>query len=46
LVERATNLLPPVDWQTVQTMLSTGALMQVTDTKATNAMRFYRVRTQ
>jgi len=46
VVEQATNLAPPVLWQTVQTLSSTGALMQVTDSKATNAMRFYRARTQ
>jgi hypothetical protein len=46
VVEQATNLAPPVTWRSVQTLISTGALMQVTDTKATNAMRFYRTRTQ
>jgi hypothetical protein len=45
LIEQTTNLVPPVTWQTVRTILSTGALMQVTDPRATNAMRFYRVRT-
>jgi len=46
VLEQTTNLAPSVTWQTVQSVLSTGALMQVTDTRATNAMRFYRVRTQ
>ncbi len=46
VVEQATNLAPPVVWKTVQTLSSTGAWMQVTDSKATNAMRFYRARTQ
>jgi hypothetical protein len=46
VVEQTTNLVPPVTWQTVQSVLSTGAWMQITDTRATNAMRFYRVRTQ
>jgi len=46
VVEQTTNLVPPVTWRTVQSVFSTGALMQVTDTRATNAMRFYRVRTQ
>lgn len=46
VVEQTTNLAPPVTWQTVQSVVSTGALMRVTDTRATNAMRFYRVRTQ
>ncbi len=45
LIEQTTNLVPPVTWQTVRTILSTGALMQVLDPRATNAMRFYRVRT-
>ncbi|MBE0541357.1 MAG: PKD domain-containing protein [Verrucomicrobia bacterium] len=45
LIEQTTNLVPPVTWQTVRTILSTGALMQVMDPRATNAMRFYRVRT-
>jgi hypothetical protein len=46
LVQQATNLSPPVTWQTIQTLASTSALMQATDTKATNVMKFYRVRTQ
>jgi hypothetical protein len=46
VVEQATNLAPPVTWQTVQALISTGAVVQVTDTKATNAMRFYRTRMQ
>jgi hypothetical protein len=46
VVEQTTNLALPVTWQTVQTLVSTGALMQITDTRATNAMRFYRMRTQ
>ena len=46
VVEQTTNLIPPVTWQTVQSVLSTGALMQVTDNQATNDMRFYRVRKQ
>jgi hypothetical protein len=44
VVEQATNLAPPITWQAVQTLISTGAVMQVTDTKATNTMRFYRNR--
>jgi len=43
-VEQATNLAPPVVWSTVQSPRSTGQVMQVTDTSATNDMRFYRVR--
>jgi hypothetical protein len=46
VVEQATNLAPPVTWQTVQTLISTGSVMQVTDTKVTNSMRFYRTRMQ
>jgi hypothetical protein len=46
VVEQTTNLAAPVTWQTVNTLFSTGAVMQVTDTKATNAARFYRVRSQ
>jgi hypothetical protein len=45
IVEQTTNLAPPVVWRTVATLSSTGDLVQVTDTKATNAARFYRVRT-
>jgi PKD repeat protein len=43
-VEQATNLVPPVVWTAVQSVFSTGQVMQVTDTAATNDMRFYRVR--
>jgi len=46
VVEQTTNLAPPVTWQTVQTLISTGSVVQVTDTKATNTMRFYRTRMQ
>ena len=46
VVDQTTNLAPPVMWQTVQTLMSTGAVMLAADTKATNTMRFYRVRTQ
>jgi hypothetical protein len=42
-VEQATNLAAPVTWQTVATASGTSTL-QVVDTAATNAMRFYRVR--
>jgi len=45
VVEQTTNLVPPVTWQTVQTLTSTGEVMQVTHTKGTNEMRFYRART-
>lgn len=46
VVEQTTNLAPPTTWQTVQALISTGAVTQVTDSKATNAMRFYRTRMQ
>lgn len=43
-VERATNLAPPVAWQTLTTLTSTGQVMQVLDASATNATRCYRTR--
>jgi hypothetical protein len=43
-VEQTTNLVLPVVWTTVRSPRSTGQVMQVTDTSATNDMRFYRVR--
>jgi hypothetical protein len=46
VVEQATNLTPPVIWQTVATVYGQGKLAQVTDTGATNAARFYRARSQ
>ncbi len=46
VVEQTTNLAPPINWQPVQTLISTGDLIEVTDPKATNAMRFYRTRRQ
>lgn len=44
VVQQATNLVAPVTWQTVSTVSSTGSVIQITDKKATNAMRFYRVK--
>jgi len=44
VVQQATNLAAPVTWQTVSTISSTGSVMQITDKKATNDMRFYRVK--
>lgn len=46
VLEMATNLVTPINWQNLQTLISTGGVIQVTDSKATNAMRFYRTRTQ
>jgi hypothetical protein len=43
-IERATNLIPPVVWQRLTTRLSDGSVIQYTDTKATNAVQFYRTR--
>lgn len=45
-VETATNLNPPVTWQALQTISSTGGVVQVVDSTPTNATQFYRVRVQ
>lgn len=45
-VEYATNLTPPITWQTVKSLTSTGGVEQVTDSSATNDARFYRIRAQ
>jgi hypothetical protein len=43
-IQYATNLTPPVTWQTWQgTFYSTGDVYQITDPAATNATQFYRV---
>jgi hypothetical protein len=42
VVQQTTNLVPPVTWQTLTTLTSTGQVMQVLDSNATNATRFYR----
>jgi hypothetical protein len=42
VVQQTTNLAPPVTWQALTTLTSTGQVMQVLDSTATNAMRFYR----
>jgi len=43
----ATNLMPPVSWNTLQSINnSTGGLYQITDPAATNGPRFYRVQAQ
>jgi hypothetical protein len=45
VVEETTNLAAPITWQGVATVYyANGSPQQVTDTKATNAARFYRVR--
>ena len=43
-LERATNLTPPVAWQFVGSIYSASNLIQITDRKATNDARYYRVR--
>ena len=42
-VQMATNLSPPIVWQDLQTITSTGGVVQVTDANATNVTSFYRV---
>ncbi len=44
-IQYATNLLPPVTWQTLYRPYSYGGTIQITDS-ATNAARFYRVLVQ
>lgn len=46
IVEQTTNLAPPVTWQTISTGYGNGTNMQIADSSATNAMRFYRVLAQ
>lgn len=45
-VEHAASLTPPIAWQTLTTLTGNGGVMQVADTSATDAARFYRVRAQ
>ena len=45
-VEYATNLAAPITWLTLKSLTSTGGVVQITDTAATNATRFYRVKAQ
>jgi hypothetical protein len=45
-IEYSSNLSPPVVWQTLQNLISTGVVVQVIDGDATNMSRFYRVRAQ
>ena len=45
-VQVTTNLVPPVVWQNLQTITSTGGVVQVTDANATNGTGFYRVGVQ
>ena len=46
IVEQTTNLAPPVTWQTISAAYTLATNVQITDSSATNAMRFYRVRAQ
>ena len=46
-VQYATNLAPPVAWQTLQTIYySSGGVLQITDFTTPNGTRFYRVGVQ
>lgn len=46
-VQQTTNLTPPVVWRTISTLFPSDTnTLQVTDTKATNNMRFYRIQMQ
>jgi hypothetical protein len=46
-VQYATNLAPPVTWQTLQMIyFSTGGVITIQDPNPTNAVRFYRVGAQ
>ena len=46
-IQRATNLAPPIAWQSIQTTTpSADGLIQITDSAATNTAQFYRVEAQ
>lgn len=45
-LEYATNLSSPTTWLTLKSLTSTGGMVQITDTAATNMARFYRVKAQ
>ena len=45
-VQVATNLIPPIVWQDLQTITCTGGVVQVTDPNAPNGTSFYRVGVQ
>jgi len=46
-IQYATNLAPPVTWQTLQTIgYSSGDVIQINDSARTNTARFYRVLAQ
>ena len=43
VLQMATNLTPPIAWQSLQTLSCTGAVVQMTRSAPTNAAQFYRV---
>jgi hypothetical protein len=45
-VQFTTNLTPPISWQTLQTVFSTGGVFTIQDSSITNTAQFYRVQTQ
>jgi hypothetical protein len=46
-IQYATNLAPPVTWQTLRTIIySSGGVIQINDSARTNTARFYRVQAQ
>jgi hypothetical protein len=44
IVEKATHLVAPVVWQTIQTTIGTNGMMQAADVLGTNQNAFFRVR--
>ncbi len=42
-VQVSTDLVPPISWQVLQTLISTGGPMTIADSYATNQTRFYRL---
>lgn len=45
-IEFTTNLAPPIVWLPLKTSVATNALMREFDFEATNAARFYRIRSE
>jgi predicted outer membrane repeat protein len=43
-LQRATNLTPPIVWQTFDVVYDATNFVEITDTRATNSSGFYRVR--
>lgn len=46
LLQYTTNMAAPINWLNLKSLVSTGGVVQITDTAATNSARFYRVRAQ